>query len=105
VLAVDPMYDAIVRDMTSRYCPIDKTAFVGRLGILMAVCAVIALLLFVLARFRSPNESRHSPRRFAAYVAAGAVVVFAFGGAALVIFGLSGCGGETQAGLTWDWPW
>jgi hypothetical protein len=39
------------------------------------------------------------------YIAACAVVLFAIGSGALVIFGLSGCGGATEAGLTWDWPW
>ena len=101
VFGVDPLYAAVARDLASRYCPPDKTVFLGRLGIAFAAFAGIALLWFFFARLRAQTERR----RELGYIGAGAIAVFALGSAALVAYGLSGCGGETQAGLTWEWPW
>jgi hypothetical protein len=95
------LYVALAKDLSSRYCPVDRTIFLSRLGVLLAVCACIGLLLFAFAKYRKQSAQR----RERAYIAACAVAAFAIGGAALVIFGLSGCGGATEAGLTWDWPW
>jgi hypothetical protein len=67
----------------------------------LAAFACIALLLFSLAKFRRWNAQRKQLMFIAAY----AVAAFAIGSGALVLFGLSGCGGATEAGLTWDWPW
>lgn len=101
LLAVDHLYVAVADDLSSRYCPVDRTLFLGRLGFLFAAFACIAVLLFLFARFSRGNASRKE----LAYIAACAVAAFAIGSGALVIFGLSGCSGATQAGLTWDWPW
>jgi hypothetical protein len=100
VFAVDHLYSAVAYDLSSRYCPVDRNLFLGRLGASLAVLACIALLLFLFARFRVRARGKER-----AYVAACAVAVFAIGSGALVSLGLSGCGGATQAGLTWDWPW
>ena len=101
VLAVDQLFDAVANDLSSRYCPVDRTLFLGRLGILLAAFACIALLLFSLAKFRRLDAQRKQLM----FIAACAVAAFAIGSGALVIFGLSGCGGATEAWLTWDWPW
>jgi hypothetical protein len=99
-VALDPLYLVLAKDLASRYCPVDRTLFLGRLGSLFAAFVLIALLLFVAARL-----ARHNPQRKALiYLAASAVILFAIGSGSLVIFGLSGCSGATQAGLTWDWP-
>lgn len=99
--AVDPLYVSVVNDLSSRYCPLDRTIFLTRLGILLAALACIALLFFSFAKFRRQNAQRKE----LAYIAACAVAAFAIGVGALVLVGLSGCSGATQAGLTWDWPW
>lgn len=101
ISAVDSLYVAVAHDLSSRYCPVDRAVFLGRLGILAAAFACIALLLFSFAKFRKQNAQGKE----LGYIAAGAVAVFAIGSSALVIFGLSGCGGATEAGLIWDWPW
>jgi len=99
--AVDPLYDVLAKDLASRYCPVDRAVFLGRLGIGFAACVAVALLLFALATLW-----RQKPQRKAIiYLVASAVALFAIGSGALVIIGLSGCSGATQAGLTWDWPW
>ena len=95
------LYAAVANDMSSRYCPVDRTLFLGRLGVLVAALGGIALLILAIARFRVRNPRR----RELAYIGACAIAAFAIGSGALVIFGLSGCAGATQAGLTWDWPW
>lgn len=98
---LDPLTTAVIRDLSSRYCPVDKSIFVGRFGIAVAALAAIALLLFVIAQFGAKNVRRKE----LTYFGACALAVFAVGYAALVIFGLSGCGGGSTPGLTWDWPW
>ena len=37
-------------------------------------------------------------------IVAGAVLLFALGSGALVLYGLSGCSGAAAEGLIWDWP-
>jgi hypothetical protein len=101
VFASDHLYAAVANDLSSRYCPVDRSLFLGRLGIFLGVFALIALLLFSFAKLKSRNV--HGKE--VAYVCACAVAMFAIGSGALVMLGLSGCGGATEAGLTWDWPW
>lgn len=101
VLAVDHLYAAVADDLSSRYCPVARSLFVGRLGLLLAALACVALLFFAFAQFRS----RSAQRKTLAYIAACAIALFAIGYGTLVIAGLSGCGGASEAGLTWDWPW
>lgn len=98
---LDPLTTAVIRDLSSRYCPVDKATFLSRFGVSVVVLAVITLLLFAIARFGAKNG--RSKRL--TYFAACAVAVFALGYGALVTFGLSGCAGGYTAGLTWDWPW
>jgi presenilin-like A22 family membrane protease len=101
IFAVDHLYDTVSYDLASRYCPLSKSVFLGRLGALLAAFAGIAFLLFLLARFRAKDARRKE----LGYIGACAIAVFAIGSSALVILGLSGCRGGTEAGLTWDWPW
>lgn len=91
----------IVHDLSSRYCPVDRALFVERLAVTLAAVACIALLLSAVGRFKRLEPNRKQTW----YIAACAVALFAAGSGMLVIFGLSGCGGATEAGLTWDWPW
>ncbi len=98
---LDPLTTAVIRDLSSRYCPVDKATFLGRFGASVAVLAVITLLLFAIARF----GAKDARRKRLTYFAACGVAVFALGYGALVTFGLSGCAGGYTAGLTWDWPW
>lgn len=101
-LAVDDaLYVALAKDLSSRYCPVERTIFLSRLGILLTLCACIAVLLFSFAKF-SKQSAQFKQR---VYIAACALAIFAIGGGVLAIFGLSGCGGSTEAGLTLDWPW
>lgn len=93
--------DSVVYDLASRYCPVDRSVFLSRLGTLVAAFIGIALLLAAFGRFGA-HDTR---RKELAYIAACAIAVFAIGNGALVIFGLSGCGGGTEAGLIWEWPW
>lgn len=101
LFAVDSLYATVTHDLSSRYCPTDKTVFLGRLGILIAAFAGVALLLLLFAKFRTQNAQR----REMAYMCACAFAVFAIGGGILTLIGLSGCGGEAEAGLIWEWPW
>jgi hypothetical protein len=100
-LGVDHLSAAVANDLASRYCPVDRALFLGRLGVLTAACAAVVLAVFMLGRFRANNPQRKELAVIAAY----AIAFFAAGGGALVLFGLSGCLGQSVAGLTWDWPW
>lgn len=100
-LGVDHLSSAVANDLASRYCPADRTLFLGRLGVLVAACAAAALALFILARLKAHNPQRKELAVIGAY----AIALFAIGGGALALFGLSGCLGGSVAGLTWDWPW
>jgi hypothetical protein len=101
VLAVDSQYVSIINELSSRYCPVDRTVFLGRLVLLFATLIGVALFVFAFGKFRAAN----SRRKELAYIGACAVAAFAIGSGLLVIFGLSGCGGGSEAGPTWDWPW
>jgi hypothetical protein len=100
-LGVDSLSAAVANDLASRYCPVDRAAFLGRLGFLVAVCAAAALALFMLGRRKVRNAQRAELVLIGGY----SIVLFAIGGGALVLFGLSGCLAGSVAGLTWDWPW
>ncbi|HYL27758.1 MAG TPA: hypothetical protein VEW74_07970, partial [Candidatus Nitrosotalea sp.] len=98
---LDPLSTAVIRDLASRYCPVDRSLFLGRFEMLVAALAAIVLVLFAIARLGASNARRTKP----AYFGACAIAIFGIGYAALVIFGLSGCGSDSTPGLTWDWPW
>jgi len=100
LLAIDHLQVAVAQDFSSRYCPHSKAVFLTRFWALFAVCAATALSLFFTA-YRS--EKRPSVRTLL-YVVAGGLLLFAIGGGALVLYGLSGCSGVAAEGLTWDWP-
>ena len=94
---VDRLYLAVAQDLASRYCPYSKAIFLTRVSWLFALFAAVALAVFVAARKRSSN-------RMPLYIIAGALLLFAIGSGALVLYGLSGCSGTAAEGLIWDWP-
>ena len=100
-LIIADLSAAVANDLSARYCPVDRTLFLGRLAVFVAIFAGAALLLLAVAKLRARNVQGKE----LAYIGACAAIAFAIGSGALVIFGLSGCGGATEAGLTWDWPW
>lgn len=100
-LGVDPLSAAVAKDLASRYCPVDRAALLVRLGFLVAVCAAVALALLMVGQL----WARNAQRRELAIIGTYAIALFAIGGSALVLFGLSGCLAGSVAGLTWDWPW
>ncbi len=92
---------AVAQDLSSRYCPHDKAVFLMRFWALFAVFAGAVLAVFLTA-----NRSTKRPSgRMTLYIVAGAILLFAIGCAALVLYGLSGCSGAAAEGLIWDWPW
>lgn len=91
----------VITELASRYCPADKAIFLQRLGAIAIAGVAAALVCFLCARY-----SLRTPRgRELGYVGAAAIVAFVAGATTLVIYGLSGCGGGSEPGLTWDWPW
>lgn len=101
LLAMDHLQMAVARDLSSRSCPHSNTAFLSRLVVLFAAFVAVAVSLFY-----SANRSATRPwARASQLVAAAVVLLFAIGGGALVLYGLSGCSGTPAEGLIWDWPW
>lgn len=100
LLALDPLQAAVARDLSSRYCPHSVAIFLARFWTIFAIFAAAALLL-LFAGNRSANRPR---RRTLCYVAAGALLLFAIGAGAFVLYGLSGCSGVPAEGLIWEWP-
>ena len=99
-LAIDPAEMAVAQDLSSRYCPHSNAVFLGRFWALFAVFAVAALALFLTASRSTRRPSNRTPL----YIVAGALLLFAIGSGALVLYGLSGCSGTAAEGLIWDWP-
>jgi len=99
LLAIDRLQMAVAQELSSRYCPHNKAVFLMRFWVLSAVFAAAALSL-LLAAYRSANRSR----RTSLYIVAGALLLFAIGSGALVLYGLSGCSGAAAEGLIWNWP-
>jgi hypothetical protein len=94
------MNAAVAQELSSRYCPYSMAVFLTRFWMIFAILTAVALALFVAA-----NRSRkHSSGNAALYVVAGALLLFAIGSGALVLYGLAGCSGAAAAGLIWDWP-
>jgi len=99
-LAIDHLQVAVAQDLSSRYCPHSKAAFLAKLWALFAVFLATTLALFIAA-----NRSTKRPSgRMALYIVAGGLLLFAIGGCALILYGLSGCSGAASEGLIWDWP-
>jgi|SRR5580700_4068910 hypothetical protein len=99
LLAVDGLQMAVRQELSSRYCPHGKAAFLMRCLALFAVFAAAALALFLAAR-----STKRPSARTPLYIAAGVLLLFAIGSGALVLYGLSGCSGAAAEGLIWDWP-
>jgi len=100
LLAVDHLQVAVSQDLSSRYCPQTTALFLTRFWTLFALFVVAALTLFFAANRRRKGRSA-APRLF---IIACALLAFAIGSGALVLYGLSGCRGAAAAGLFWDWP-
>jgi hypothetical protein len=100
LLAIDHLQIAVAQDLSSRYCPHSKAVFLMRFLALFAVFAAAALTLFLVAYGSTKRSSGRTPL----YIVAGALLLFAIGSGALVLYGLSGCRGAAAEGLIWDWP-
>jgi hypothetical protein len=100
LLAIDHLQIAIAQDFSSRYCPRSKAVFLMRFWALFALFVAAALSLFLTA-YRSPKRPSG---RTSLYIIGGALLLFAIGGGALVLYGLSGCSGIAAEGLIWDSP-
>jgi hypothetical protein len=94
---VDQLHLAVAQDLSSRYCPHSRVIFLTRFWGLFALFAAVALAAFFAARKRTSH-------RMPLYTIAGALLLFALGSGALVLYGLSGCSGAAAEGLNWDWP-
>ena len=97
---MDHLQTAVAQDLSSRYCPHVKAVFLLRFWGIFAVFAAAALALFLGANRRA----KRSPGGTSMYIVAVAVLLFAIGSGALVLYGLSGCSGAAAEGLIWDWP-
>jgi hypothetical protein len=91
---------AVARDLAARYCPHSKGVFSLRLWAIFAGFVAAALVLFSAAN----RYAKQSPGRTQLFIVAGALLLFAIGSVAFVLYGLSGCSGTAAAGLVWDWP-
>jgi len=100
VTAVDHLTAAVMDALSSGYCPTSKSYFLLRLFAAVAVFCCIGFGLIVAA-----TRLKGSERRFFARIGGVVLILFALGGAAWDLFGLSGCGSHATAGLIWDWPW
>ncbi len=96
LLAIDHVQTAVAQEFSSRYCPHSKAVFLMRFWALFALLVAAALTLFLTAY--------RGAKRPSLYVVAGVLLLFAVGGGALVLYGLSGCSGVAAEGLIWDWP-
>jgi hypothetical protein len=99
LLTIDRLQMAVAQELSSRYCPHSKAAFLIRSCWLFAVFAAAALALFLGAR-----SAKRLSVRTPLYIVAGALLLFAIGSGALVLYGLSGCSAAAAEGLIWDWP-
>ena len=100
LLAIGHVEMAVAQDLAARYCPHSKAIFLLRSSALFGAFVAAALALF----FAANRRAMRSPRRTQLFIVAGALLLFAVGSAALVLYGLSGCSGTAAEGLIWDWP-
>jgi hypothetical protein len=99
LLTVDQLQTAVAQDLSSRYCPHSKTLFLVRSLALFGVFAAAVLALLFAA-----NHAKHPSGRTQVHIVAGALLLFAIGSGALVLYGVSGCSGAAAEGLIWNWP-
>jgi hypothetical protein len=97
---MDHLTIAVAQDLASRYCPHSKTVLMMRGVAVFVPIVLIALALLFAANRRERKGSLSTLLRLAGY----ALMLFAAGSAALVIFGLTGCTGTPAEGLIWEWP-
>ena len=82
---------AVTEALASGYCPTNGTSFLLEL---VAIVAFLCITGTVALRFGR-----------VARIVGVMLVVFAIGVVAIDLFGLSGCNGHFEKGLTWDHPW
>lgn len=82
---------AVADSLASFWCPTNRASFLATLFALVAAICIVGIVL----------------RRFGrvARIAGLVLILFAIGGGAMELFGLSGCGPHFAAGVTWDRPW
>ncbi len=97
---MDHLQISVAQDLSARYCPHAKALFLMRLAALISVFIAVALAVCFAAR----RSAQRSSARTTLYLVAGALLLFAIGSGALVLYGLSGCSGAPAEGLIWDWP-
>jgi hypothetical protein len=100
LLAIDYLQAAVAQDLSSQYCPHSKAVFLTRVLAIFVIFLATASALFFAANATTKRRSR----RITLYIVAGGLLLFAIGGAALVLYGLSGCSGAAAEGLIRDWP-
>jgi len=100
LLTMDHLQMAVAQDLSSRYCPHSKAVFLIRFWALFAVFTAAALSLF----FAAYRSTKRPAGPAVLHIVAGALLIFAIGSAALVLYGLSGCSGAAAEGLIWNWP-
>ena len=81
----------VLEALASGYCPTNGRAFALELVALVAFFCIAGVVMLPFGRV--------------ARVVGILLVVFAVGAAAIDLFGLSGCNGHLEKGLTWDHPW
>lgn len=92
VILNDPgLIRAVTEALASGYCPTNQSTFVLELVALIALFCITGIVLQRFGRI--------------ARIVGIILVVFAIGAAAIDFFGLSGCNGHIEKGLTWDRPW
>jgi hypothetical protein len=82
---------AVTQSLASGYCPTNEALFLEQLFSLVALFGIAGIVLLRFGRV--------------ARIVGIMLVVFAIGAATIDLFGLSGCRGHIEKGLTWDHPW
>jgi hypothetical protein len=100
LLALSHVEMVVAGDLSSRYCPRSKGAFLLRVLVVAGMVFGAALMLF----FAANRGRKQSARRAQLLIVAVALLLLGIGGIALVLFGLSGCRGTAAEGLIWNWP-
>ncbi|MBV8283160.1 MAG: hypothetical protein JO029_03470 [Candidatus Eremiobacteraeota bacterium] len=97
---MDGLTRAVIEDLSSRYCPHSEYVFFVRLTVSIGTTCLVAAALFFSAYIRRRGASL----RVWPFAWACVLVAFAVGWCALDLYALSGCNGNFQEGLVWDWP-
>ena len=85
---------AVADSLASFWCPADGAKFLTTLFAIAAAFCIVGIVLIRIARARGR----------AMRIAGAVLILFALGGAAFELLGLTGCT-HIEKGVTWDWPW